>query len=219
MNDWEQQRHRMVDMQLMTRGITDPATLQAMRDVPRHHFVPEPLQRFAYEDGPLPIGAGQTISQPYIVALMAQEALLTPKDKVLEIGTGSGYAAAVASRIVKEVFTIERVPALAENAQRAIESIDYTNIHVRVDDGSIGWVDEAPFDAIIVTAGAPELPQSLVEQLSENGRIVIPVGDAIGQYLYRYQKNPEGDLRREFLEYVRFVPLIGKEGWEAGYGV
>lgn len=206
-------RLRMVQEQLIPRKIVDPSTLSAMQAVPRHEFVPIALQNSAYEDGPLPIGEGQTISQPYIVALMTQSAELTADSKVLEIGTGSGYQAAILSLIAKEIYSIERVPLLAEHAEKVLKRLHYQNVHLKVGDGSLGWSEMAPFDAILVTAGAPVVPQSLLSQLVENGRLIIPVGDEFGQRLLRYRKGTGGQFVIEPLEYVRFVPLIGQEGW------
>jgi len=213
MSDYASQRQQMVEQQLIPRGIGDPATLEAMREVPRHVFAPEELREYAYQDGPLPIGEGQTISQPYIVALMTQAAEVESSDIVLEIGTGSGYGAAVLAHIAKEVYTIERFASLMKQAVSCFQELGYTNIHARVGDGSLGWPQEAPFDAILVTAGAPEPPPSLQQQLKVGGRLVIPVGDALGQELLCYRKISEDQLSREWLEFVRFVPLVGQEGW------
>ena len=207
-------RKRMVDEQIKPRGIHDSATIKSMLEVPRHAFVPVELLPMAYNDGPLPIGDGQTISQPYIVALMTQAAELKPDSSVLDIGTGSGYAAAVLSRIVKEVCTIERIGSLSQNAEAKFKELGYSNIHTKVGDGTLGWSEKAPFDAIIVTAGAPVIPESLLGQLKVGGRLIIPVGDAFSQQLLRYRKGADNKFTREILEYVRFVPLIGKEGWE-----
>ncbi len=203
----------MVEQQIAKRGIKDPATLKSMRTVPRHLFVPDHLRESAYEDRPLPIAAGQTISQPYIVGLMTEAAELKSDIDVLEIGTGSGYAAAVLSRIVKEVYTVERIPELAEKAEAAFKEAGYDNIHVKVANGTLGWPEHGPYDAILVTAGAPTAPESLIDQLKIGGRLVIPVGDSVSQQLVRYRKNVDGSLDQEILEYVRFVPLIGEEGW------
>lgn len=203
----------MVREQLVPRGIRDAATLAAMETVPRHLFVPSDARSYAYSDGPLPIGEGQTISQPYIVALMTQAAELTPASIVLEIGTGSGYAAAVLSRIAQEVYTIERLPHLAERAEATLKEIEYQNVHIKVDDGTLGWAEKGPFDAIIVTAGAPTVPAAYVEQLKPSGRIIIPVGDSFAQHLLRLRKTKDNLYTQEILEYVRFVPLIGKNGW------
>lgn len=211
--DFSVEREAMVEHQIKARGVKDPATLRAMREVPRHLFVEKSNQPFAYEDGPLAIGHGQTISQPYIVAVMTEAAELTPDSVVLDVGTGSGYAAAILSRIVKEVYSIERIPELTQAAQKVIQELGYTNIHLMTGDGTLGWKEKAPFDAIIVTAGAPVVPESFAEQLKVGGRIIIPVGDSIFQELLRLRKNPNGTLLKENLESVRFVPLIGKEGW------
>jgi len=208
-----EKRKRMVDHQLIPRGIDDPATLESMSTVPRHRFVPESLRPYAYEDGPLLIGYEQTISQPYIVACMTQAAEVGPSSTVLEIGTGSGYAAAVLSLIAKEVYTIERIPGLAAEAKERFEALGYHNIHVKVSDGSLGWPEKAPFDAVIVTAGSPIVPKSLLEQLKAGGRMVIPLGDSFSQELVRIRRSLTGKDMQEYLGAVRFVPLIGEEGW------
>src|SRR5688572_5177188 len=183
--DFGQQRDRMVERQLARRGIRDPAVMRAMRNVPRDRFVPADLVEFAYDDTPLPIDADQTISQPYIVALMADALELEPDGKVLEIGTGSGYAAAVLAEIAAEVFTIERHETLCKSARALLEDLELDNVHVRCGDGTKGWPEEAPFDAIAVTAGGPVVPKSLREQLAIGGRLVIPVGDSGVQRLKR----------------------------------
>lgn len=208
-------RQKMVQDQLYRRGIKDPVVLKAMETVPRHAFVPQHMLPYAYEDGPLSIGEGQTISQPYIVAYMVEAAQLTPESRVLEIGTGSGYAAAVASRCAKEVYTVERIPSLAERATGVIEQLGYDNVHVLVGDGSKGWAEHAPYDAVIVTAGAPVVPEQLVDQVVVGGGIIIPVGDLYTQQLIRVSKNEKGDLQYEGLLDVRFVPLIGEDGWQS----
>lgn len=202
----------MVREQLYRRGIRDSATLRAMGVVPRERFVSASLKSSAYSDGPLPIGEGQTISQPYVVALMTEAAQLKDGDKVLEIGTGSGYQAAVLAEIVKEVYTIERVESLGLEAERALAAEHYSNIHLRIGDGSLGWPEEAPFDAILVTAASPSAPPSLLKQLAEGGRLIIPIGLPDLQTLLRYTKQ-NGKVREESLEVVCFVPLLGKEGW------
>ena len=207
-------RDRMVTEQLAARGVDDPAVLAAMTAVPREAFVPEPLGEFAYEDTALPIPEGQTISQPYIVAVMAEALELGPDDRVLDVGTGSGYAAAVLSRIADRVFTIERHAELARSAGQAFGRLGYHNITRTVGDGSLGWSEHAPFDAIMVAAGGPEVPPALIEQLAPGGRLVIPVGDdARGQTLLRVRKDADGRVRRESLGEVRFVPLVGEQGW------
>lgn len=212
-DQFTEQRLAMVENQIKRRGILDEATLNAMREIPRHLFVPPQLANAAYEDSPLPIGEGQTISQPYIVALMTQAAKLTPDAVVLEIGTGSGYAAAVLSRIASAVFTIERIEALARKSQELLKELGYANVTVRSGDGTLGLPLAAPFDAILVTAGAPVVPESFLSQLKEGGRVIIPVGDALSQQLLRLRKNAEGRYDHERIESVRFVPLIGEQGW------
>jgi protein-L-isoaspartate(D-aspartate) O-methyltransferase len=210
---FEAMRRAMIEQQLAVRGIRDLAVLDAMAEVPREEFVPPALASQAYEDRPLPIGEGQTISQPYIVALMTESALLRPTDRVLEVGTGSGYQAAVLSRIVSEVYTIERFPLLMEEAQRHLMALEFTNVMSMVGDGTKGWPDYAPYDAILVTAASPTPPDSLIEQLAPGGRLIIPVGDQMMQTLLRITKTPTGELAQEPLEAVRFVPLVGDEGW------
>ncbi|OGP70868.1 MAG: protein-L-isoaspartate O-methyltransferase [Deltaproteobacteria bacterium RBG_13_58_19] len=205
-------RNWMVESQLMRRGITDPRVLAAMRHVARHAFIPPGLRDQAYNDYPLPIGDDQTISQPYIVALMTEALELQETEKVLEIGTGSGYQAAVLAELAKEVFTIERLASLAKSAQEVLESLGYKNIHVRVGDGTLGWREEAPFDGIMVTAGTPQVPQPLLEQLAMGGRLVIPVGDQYSQTLTKVRRTPEG-LKYDYLGGCRFVRLIGQHGW------
>jgi len=207
----------MVDSQLRSRGIRDPRVLKAMETVPRHLFVDEGLRDQAYSDGPLPIGENQTISQPYIVALMTEALELTGRDKVLEIGTGSGYQAAVLAEIAERVLSIERIAFLATRARKLIESLNYFNVAIRVGDGTLGWQDEAPFDAILVAAGSPEIPKTLIEQLAVGGRLVIPVGDRNSQQLIRVTRQSEDvkDLKKEDLGGCRFVNLIGEYGWQA----
>jgi protein-L-isoaspartate(D-aspartate) O-methyltransferase len=213
----EAERQRMVERQLAARGVHDRAVLRAMGEVPREAFVPDELAEFAYADSPLPIEAGQTISQPYIVALMIQALELEPGDRVLEIGAGSGYAAAVMSRIAREVYTVERHGELAELARRRCHDLGYDNVHVLHGDGTLGWPDHAPFDAISVAAGGPEVPEPLLDQLAAGGRLVIPIGaDPREQVLVRVRRDEHGELERESLGRVRFVPLIGAAGWAAG---
>lgn len=207
------QREAMVEHQIKRRGIKDPATLKAMLEVPRHLFVPPDIQHLAYRDMPLPIDWDQTISQPYIVALMTEAAELTPDAVVLDIGTGSGYAAAVLSKIVSQVYSIERIEGLALTARSILKELGYDNVTVKVGDGSLGLSEAAPFDAIIVTAGAPVVPESFLNQLKEGGRVIIPVGDSLFQELLRLRKTAEGKYAREMIEHVRFVPLIGEQGW------
>jgi protein-L-isoaspartate(D-aspartate) O-methyltransferase len=210
-------RERLVATQIEARGITDPLVLDAMRIVPRERFVPASLAKFAYDDGPLPIGHGQTISQPYIVAVMAQAAGLKPGARALEIGTGSGYGAAVLSRIAAEVYTVERVGALAAAARASLAKLGYANVHVLEGDGSLGWADHAPYDAIVVTAGGPRVPRTLLNQLAVGGRLVMPVGPvARHQRLVRVTRTDAHEYAYEDLEEVAFVPLIGAEGWTEG---
>jgi protein-L-isoaspartate(D-aspartate) O-methyltransferase len=213
MINFQKARDRMVETQLAGRGISDQRVLDAMRKVPRHFFVDEALQEQAYSDHPLPIADKQTISQPYIVALMTEKLELRGHEKVLEIGTGSGYQAAILAELAQRVFSIERLPGLAYRANQALRKLGYTNVIVRVSDGTLGWPDEAPFDGIIVTAGAPKVPQPLVDQLAMGGRLVVPVGDRLSQSLMLVERVPEG-IRKKDLGGVRFVDLVGKWGWE-----
>ena len=210
------QRMKMVDAQIRARGIRDPRVLKALEKVPRHLFVNEALRDQAYNDNPLPIDGGQTISQPYIVALMTEALELTGSEKVLEIGTGSGYQAAVLAELVDHVFSIDRIASLAGNARRLLESLNYYNIAIRVGDGTLGWKDEAPFDAVMVTAGAPDIPKTLVEQIAVGGRLVVPVGGRHSQVLMKLTRLSESvnDVKKEDLGGCRFVDLIGEYGWE-----
>ncbi len=205
-------RERMVEEQLIPRGIHDHATLEAMRTVPRHLFVDDAMYSSAYGDHPLPIGSGQTISQPYIVALMTQALQLKGDERVLEIGTGSGYQAAILSRMCERVYTIERIDSLLVRARKTFDRLHYHNITSRIDDGTTGWPSEAPFDAIVVTAGGPEVPGPLLEQLADPGRMVIPVGDQYVQELQLLEKE-DGKVHVQVIEQVRFVNLIGTHGW------
>ncbi len=213
--DFDSQRERLIEYGLRNRGITDAAVLRAMREVPREQFVDEEMREFAYRDSPLPIGSGQTISQPYIVALMTEALELSSRERVLEIGTGSGYAAAVLSKIAKEVYTVERLGDLAKSAQARLERLGYRNVHVLHADGTLGWEEQAPFDAIVVTAGGPQVPPALLEQLRIGGRLVIPVGqENCEQRLMRIVRLGNGRFAQEDLGGVLFVPLIGQEGWQ-----
>lgn len=207
-----QQRAGMVDAQLRRRGIRDERVLHAMEIVPRHEFVPWQLQREAYQDSPVPIGEGQTISQPYMVGDMLQALRLGPEDRVLEVGTGTGYEAAVMSRIVQEVYTIERFASLAEAAKKIFERLGYTNIHVIIGDGSRGYPEAAPYDAIIVAAAAPQLPEALLQQLSDGGRMIVPVGPSDLQQLLLVSKH-DGEIQTKALDACRFVPLVGEHGY------
>ena len=206
------QREDMVRRQIESRGITDKNVLEAMLRVPRHLFVSEALRDQAYGDYPLPIGEQQTISQPYIVAEMTQALGLGPHDRVLEIGTGSGYQAAVLAQIVYRIYTIERIRTLFMRARRLFDELRYFNIVTRYSDGTHGWEDEAPFDAIIVTAGAPEVPETLVNQLADGGRLVLPVGNQHSQDLIKITKDRHG-IHQSNLGGCRFVKLIGEHGW------
>jgi len=205
----------MVESQIRARGIRDARVLAAMEKVPRHLFVNEALRDQAYNDSPLPIDGGQTISQPYIVALMTEAMELTGKDKVLEIGTGSGYQTAILAELAEHVFSIDRVASLASAARRLLEALNYYNVAIRVGDGTYGWREEVPFDAIIVTAGAPNIPRTFVEQISIGGRLVIPVGGRHSQALIKITRLAEdlSDVKKEDLGGCRFVDLIGEYGW------
>ncbi|HEY3307505.1 MAG TPA: protein-L-isoaspartate(D-aspartate) O-methyltransferase [Desulfuromonadaceae bacterium] len=217
MLDYKGLRDRMVEEQLKPMGIYDPAVLSAMREVPRHEFVPAEMKRMAYEDGPLPIGEGQTISQPFMVAYMIEALWLSSEARVLEIGTGSGYAAAVLSLVVKEVHTVERLPVLADRARERLKQLGYDNVHVHVGDGSLGLPEQAPYDGIIVTAGAPSVPELLKKQLEVGGGLVIPVGtNPELQILVLVRRLRDEEYQSERLMAVRFVPLIGAGGWRVG---
>ena len=213
----ERRRREMVDQQVEGRGIEDERVLRALRTVPREAFVPERYASMAYGDRPLPIGEGQTISQPYIVALMAEAAEVEEGDRVLEIGTGSGYGAAVLSRIAESVWTVERHPELAEKAEAVFGRLGYDNIEVTIGDGTRGVPGEAPFDAIIATASGPQVPESFKEQVAVGGCIVMPVGSKRGgQRLVKLVRTGEESYEEEDMGFVRFVPLIGREAWEEG---
>jgi len=211
-DEFEKARERMVDLQIVRRGIKDPRVVAVMKKVPRHLFISESLRSQAYEDHPLPIEEKQTISQPYIVALMTEALQLKGHEKVLEIGTGSGYQTAILAELADKVFTIERIPSLAEKARKKLEELGYKNIVYRIGDGTLGWPEEAPFDGILVSAAAPSIPQPLIDQLAMGGRLIIPVGDRLSQELVLVERVPEG-IRKSFLGGVRFVDLIGKWGW------
>ena len=216
MDRYKKPRMRMVETQIKARGVKDIRVLKTMETIPRHFFIDEGLMEQAYYDSPLPIDAHQTISQPYIVALMTEALELKKKDRVLEIGTGSGYQTAILASLADRVFSVERIASLATNARKILDKLNFYNVAIRVGDGSYGWKEEAPFDAIIVTAAAPDIPQYLVEQLAAGGRMVIPVGDRDVQTLYkliRPVENPQ-EIIREDLGGCRFVSLIGESGWK-----
>jgi protein-L-isoaspartate(D-aspartate) O-methyltransferase len=213
--DLAEARTRMVERQLRGRGITDERVLRAMGRVPRELFVPENLVHLAYEDGALPIGYGQTISQPYIVATICSLLGLSGDERVLDVGAGSGYQAAVLAELAAEVVSIERVPELAERAREALRRAGYENVEVRVGDGSLGVPDRAPFHAIAVAAAAPSVPPALYEQLAERGRLVVPRGGRWGQELVLVERTPEGPVERRSVS-CRFVPLVGEEGFSGG---
>jgi protein-L-isoaspartate(D-aspartate) O-methyltransferase len=216
MLDLTNERLRMVSDQIAARGVGNPAVLEAMRRVPREAFLPDEFAEFAYRDTPLPIEAGQTISQPYIVALMIESVEPRASDRALEIGTGSGYAAAVLSEVVDEVYTIERHEQLAKLAAKRLASLGYTNVKVRHGDGTLGWPEHAPYDVIIVTAGGPQVPRPLLEQLAIGGRLIIPVGETSrAQHLIRVTRTSQDQFDDEDLGEVQFVPLIGAEGWDS----
>ena len=209
---YQRLRNEMVTKQIIARGITDPRVISAMRAVPRHQFVSEAMMDQAYGDYPLPIGEQQTISQPYIVAEMTQALQVTPEDRVLEIGTGSGYQAAVLAHIAFRVYTVERIYSLYLRTRKLFDQLRYHNIVTRYSDGTTGWKEESPFDAIIVTAGAPEIPTVLVNQLAVGGRMVIPVGDRHSQDLIKLVRDQRG-IHRTNLGGCRFVKLVGEHGW------
>lgn len=213
MDPYYKARKQMVEEQLRRRGIKDERVLDVMLKVPRHLFVDESLRSRAYGDYPLPIGEDQTISQPYIVALMTEALQLKGDEKVLEIGTGSGYQTAILAELCSYVFSIERFQSLADKAMKLLENLGYTNIKIKVGDGTLGWPEKAPFNGIIVTAGSPDIPKPLIEQLKMEGIIVIPVGGKFSQTLYSAKKTPKG-LEYRDLGDVRFVRLIGLYGWE-----
>lgn len=207
-------REEMVRRQIEARGINDPKVLESMRNVPRHLFVNEALRDQAYGDYPLPIGEQQTISQPYMVAEMTQSLQVSKDDRVLEIGTGSGYQAAILAEIVFRVYTIERIHTLFSRARKLFDSLSYHNIVMRYSDGTLGWKEESPFDAIIVTAGAPDIPYPLVSQLAPGGRMIIPVGNQHSQELVKLYKDEKG-IRRTDMGGCRFVKLVGEHGWKS----
>lgn len=204
---FESERRDMVENQIKSRGVSDARVLHAMLSVKRHLFVPDEARRYAYEDSAMPIGLNQTISQPYIVALMTELASISPSSRVLEIGTGTGYQAAVLAEIAEKVYSIEIIGELAENARKRLQKLGYKNIEIRHGDGYAGWPEQAPFDAIVVTAAAPEIPEELIHELKIGGRMIIPLGD-IFQELYVLTKNKDGGFIKEHVIPVRFVPMV-----------
>ncbi|GLV21712.1 hypothetical protein TomMM35A_15690 [Sphingobium sp. TomMM35A] len=214
MADCARLRQMMVEQQIIRRGVGDLRLWAAMRAVPRERFVPEDVRSLAYEDRPLPVEAGQTISQPYIVARMIEAGAISPEDRVLEVGAGSGYAAAVMSRLAAHVFAVERIAELAALAERRMKALGYDNVSIGLGDGTAGWAEKAPFDAILVAAGGPGVPPPLREQLAIGGRLVMPVGDGGEQQLVRLIRKDEEEFDLTVLEAVRFVPLIGAHGWK-----
>ena len=217
MDRFLKQRMKMVDTQIRARGVTDERVLRVMGKIPRHLFVDEGLIDQAYNDNPLPIGDRQTISQPYIVALMTAALSLTGKEKVLEIGTGCGYQSAILAELAEQVFSIERIASLAAGARKCLDFLNYFNVAIRVGDGTYGWREESPFDGIIVTAGAPKVPRILLEQLAIGGRLVIPTGSRVSQELLRVTRLSEdiNEIKTEAMCGCRFVDLIGDHGWNA----
>lgn len=207
-------RKRMVQEQVVNRGITNPRLIETLLKVPRHLFVQEAMAAQAYSDGPLPIGEKQTISQPYMVALMTEQLELTGNEHVLEIGTGSGYQTAILASLARRVWTIERIRPLAMQARKVLDSLHLLNVNIKVGDGTLGWPEEGPFDAILVTAGAPAIPETLAAQLAPGGRLVIPVGNESTQTLLRIRKLHDGTIQQESSVGCRFVPLIGQQGWQ-----
>ena len=212
-SNFEKARARMVEEQLLPRSIHDQKTLEAMRKVPRHLFVEDAMKNQAYGDSPLPIGRGQTISQPYIVALMTQALGLKGHERVLEIGTGSGYQAAILSQICEKVYTVERIDTLLVQARKVFDSLHYLNILTKLDDGTNGWPEYGPYDAIVVTAGGPKVPLPLLEQLADPGILIIPVGDRGVQNL-QFVTKKDGEITEKTIELVRFVNLVGDHGWK-----
>jgi protein-L-isoaspartate(D-aspartate) O-methyltransferase len=211
--EYAAERRQMVERQIRARGVSDPRVLAAMAKVPRHLFVPEKMRHVAYEDGPVSIGRGQTISQPYMVALMTECLEPGPEDQILEIGTGSGYQTAVLAEMVRQVDSIERIAELAERARGTLAALGYVNVVVVEGDGSLGLPERAPFDGIVVTAGSPEIPATLVRELKIGGRLVIPVGDAYHQTLYKVWREAGDRVKKKAVTGCVFVPLIGAHGW------
>jgi protein-L-isoaspartate(D-aspartate) O-methyltransferase len=212
-NEYAAKRQRMVENQLLPRGIKDSRVIAAMKKVPRHLFLDEALWPEAYEDHPVPIGEKQTISQPFIVALMTETLRLTGSEKILEIGTGSGYQAAILAELAERVYSIERLPAIAKRARKILDQLKYSNIVITIGDGTLGWKEHGPYDAIMVTAASPYPPKILLEQLKIGGRLVIPIGDELTQDLTLYVRDSEADYSKESYGGCRFVKLIGEQGW------
>ncbi len=215
MINFDRTRRKMVETQIVERGISDRRVIDAMLKVPRNIFVEEAMAAQAYSDSSLPIGEKQTISQPYMVAFMSEVLQLTGKEKVLELGTGSGYQTAILAELADRVYTVERIRSLALRARKALDRLHYLNVNLKIGDGTDGWASEAPFDAILVTAGAPDVPAYLVDQLAPGGRLLIPVGDQSDQTLVLVTKDGSGAIAREDLGPCRFVKLIGKYGWSS----
>lgn len=215
--DYSVARRRMVAQQLVPREIVDQRVLDAMLKVPRHLFVEPGLQSHAYSDTSLPIGEKQTISQPYMVAAMSEALVLQGQERVLEIGTGSGYQTAILSVLAKRIYSIERISILAGRARKVLDQLQMSNINIKIGDGTLGWIDQAPFDGILVAAGAPDIPGEYLDQLEVGGRLVLPVGDRQQQILMRVTRLADGGFRHEQLMGCRFVPLIGAQGWQPGY--
>lgn len=214
--DYSIARRRMVETQIVERGISDQRVIEAMHKVPRHLFVGEALRGHAYADGTLPIGEKQTISQPYTVASMSSALELKGDERILEIGAGSGYQTAVLAQLARRVYSIERITSLASRARRVLDQCGVTNVNLKVGDGTIGWKEQAPFDGILVAAGAPVVPADYLSQLEPGGRLVMPIGDMENQILLRVTKNSDGTFEEEQLMDCRFVPLIGEQGWADG---
>lgn len=213
--DYSVARRRMVEQQVAARGIEDQRVLDAMLTIPRHLFVAAGLQSHAYGDGSLPIGEKQTISQPYMVATMTAALELQGDERILEIGTGSGYQTAVLSRLVKRVYSVERIAVLAGRARKILDQLQMSNINIKIGDGTVGWKDQAPFSGILVAAGAPDIPTEYLQQLDVGGKLILPVGDQEQQVLMRVIRQEDGRFTREQLMGCRFVPLIGEQGWQA----
>ncbi len=212
--DYSVARRRMVEQQIIARGIVDQRVIEAMLSVPRHLFVEVGLQSHAYGDASLPIGEKQTISQPYMVAAMTAALELQGHERILEIGTGSGYQTAILSRLVKRVYSVERISTLARKARKILDYLQMSNINIKIGDGTVGWKEQAPFDRVLVAAGAPEVPMKYLEQLDIGGILVLPVGDREEQILMRFIRQEDGSVKKEQLMGCRFVPLIGEQGWQ-----